>query len=537
MQDAKKRRRIDNRRGPCGKTALIGSLAAAIAWFWSAIPDGRAAVGPGGCTSDPIPVCSANTASSSTTTGIGTSITGATQALSQFFASQSIQPALNFYARRGSFTGNIGGSTTTITSELFITFVSVAPLTMVAGDNVATCDGPPSTWPPGANCTIDPGALKFIQTPGTVNVNTNTHTQIETTLSGESPLFGLVLGDFHTSFQTALLEQNWTFLDALFTQLRGFGLNGTGPAAGFDAQFASIGADDARGVNIAQAGTDGRMRPSPWFVWVRPFGTLGKIDSSDERLGFRYDIAGVSAGLEYRWPGPWIAGATLGYAHASLTQATTNDKGSIESLQIGAYGGYRDARTHAVIAALFQQNWISSERLTALAPSIATASYSAQAYSVGIEAGRKYPVMGAWVQPLASLVFTHVRQGGFSESGTTLLEIASESHSTNALKVSLGARVWREFDLGWGTITPEFRARWVQDLLNERRAITARFVGDASQTAFSVNGAKPTPAAAVIGGGVTLGAGPGFKLTFAYDAELRANSGSHTIQAQLKLRW
>ncbi len=336
---------------------------------------------------------------------------------------------------------------------------------------------------------------------------------------------------------TILFEQNWSFLDALFAQLRGFGLNGAGPSASFGAQFASLGDDDMRGINIAQAGPDGRMRPSPWFAWVRPFGVLGKVDSADDRLGFRYDIAGVSAGAEYRWPGPWIAGAMLGYAHSSLTQSTTNDKGQIDSLQIGAYGGYRDDRTHAVIAALFQQNWIGSERLTALSPTIATASYTAQAYSVGIEAGRKYPVMGAWVQPLASLVFTHVRQGGFSESGTTLLEIASESHSTNALNVSLGARVWREFDLGWGSITPEFRARWVQDLLNERRAITARFVGDASQTAFSVNGAKPTPAAAVIGGGVTLGAGPGFKLTVAYDAEFRANARNHTIQAQLTLRW
>ena len=32
-------------------------------------------------------------------------------------------------------------------------------------------------------------------------------------------------------------------------------------------------------------------------------------------------------------------------------------------------------------------------------------------------------------------------------------------------------------------------------------------------------------------------AGPGFKLTFSYDAELRANARSHTLQAQLKLRW
>ncbi len=396
-----------------------------------------------------------------------------------------------------------------------------------------------TTFGPATILIGDDQSQTFFVAAGTTNVNTNVHTQrfLDVNFSASSPAFAWVTGDFHASFQTALLEQNWSFLDALFGQLRGLDVNGAGPGAGLNTQFAALGADDTRGVNIAQAGPDGRMRPSRWFVWVRPFGVLGKIDSSAERLGFRYDIAGVSAGLEYHWPGPWIAGATLGYAHTSLIQRTTNDKGSIESLQIGAYGGYRDARTHAVVAALFQQNWIGSERLTALSPTIATASYSAQAYSVGFEAGRKYPVMGAWVQPLASLVFTHVRQGGFSESGATLLEIASASTSTNALKLSLGARVWREFDMGWGTITPEFRARWVQDLLNERRAITVRFVGDASQTAFSVNGAKPTPAAAVIGGGVTLGAGPGFKLTLAYDAELRANSRSHTIQAQLKLRW
>ena len=97
--------------------------------------------------------------------------------------------------------------------------------------------------------------------------------------------------------------------------------------------------------------------------------------------------------------------------------------------------------------------------------------------------------------------------------------------------------MWRDFDLFGTKLTPEFRARWVQDLLNERRAITARFVGDPSAIAFTVNGAKPTPAAAIIGAGVTLGGGSNFKLSFAYDAEIRSNARNHTIQAQLKLRW
>ena len=199
----------------------------------------------------------------------------------------------------------------------------------------------------------------------------------------------------------------------------------------------------------------------------------------------------VSAGVKHRWPGPWLAGATLGYARASLTQATTGDKGHVESLQIGAYGGYRGERLHVIAAALFAQNWIASERFAVLSPTLATASYSGQAYLVGVEAGRKYPVFNAWVQPLAPLVFTHLRQGGFRESGTTLLEIAGDAQSVNALKLSLGVRAWRDFEVFGAKFTPEIRARWVQDLLNERRAITGRFVGDASQTAFTINPPSP----------------------------------------------
>ena len=48
--------------------------------------------------------------------------------------------------------------------------------------------------------------------------------------------------------------------------------------------------------------------------------------------------------------------------------------------------------------------------------------------------------MRNWSEPTASPVFTNPRQGGFTESGGTLLEITGQSRSVNALKLSLGAR-------------------------------------------------------------------------------------------------
>jgi outer membrane autotransporter protein len=528
------------RRNPCsdrrGRRARLpelagfaSALAAALVWMLGT-PHGTAQAQS----------CSAGggnfTTCLSTTTGTGATIGGTFASLSQFFATPGAQSSFQRLGQALVVSGVSGGTTTTVTVQGFTTF---GPATIPTGPNAAVCNGAPTTWPPGPNCTISPTAEQFVVAAGTTNVNINTHTETSTVLSASSPLFGLVLGDFHTAFQTALLDQNWSVLDALFAQLRGFGVAGAGPGARLPGgQFASLAMGEAdAAMMLAERGPDGRLRPSPWFVWARPHGTLGKVDSSSERLGFSYDLAGVSAGLEYRWPGRWLAGGTLGYAHASISQSTTGDKGHIESLQLGAYGGYRDQRMHVLVAALFGQNWISSERLTVLSPATATADYTAQSFTIGVEAGRKYPVLGHWIQPIASLIYTRLHTNSFRESGSTLLEISGDGHSSNSLKLSLGARAWRDFDLGWGVITPEVRARWVQDLLNERRAITGRFVGDATQTAFTVNGAKPTPAAAVIGAGVTLRMGPGFKAAFGYDAEIRSNALSHTLQATLKLVW
>ncbi len=48
-------------------------------------------------------------------------------------------------------------------------------------------------------------------------------------------------------------------------------------------------------------------------------------------------MAGATAGAEYRWPGPWLAGASLGYAHVSVSQATAGY--SAQSYAIGVEAG------------------------------------------------------------------------------------------------------------------------------------------------------------------------------------------------------
>jgi hypothetical protein len=201
---------------------------------------------------------------------------GVPQGLAPFFTNPSIQAAL---ARASAIHGP---SALTLDQSVFsvTTSTTFGPATILVGPNQSQ-----TVFIPG----------------GDFAATVNTHTQNFFTISAA---VGFLFGDFHAAFQTGLLDQSWSFLDALFAQLRGFGVNGAGPGARLNTQLAALGAIDAGGIGLAQLGPDGRLRPSPWYVWVRPFGTLGKVDGSDERLGFRYDIAGISAGSNIAGPGP-----------------------------------------------------------------------------------------------------------------------------------------------------------------------------------------------------------------------------------------
>jgi hypothetical protein len=163
----------------------------------------------------------------------------------------------------------------------------------------------------------------------------------------------------------------------------------------------------------------------------RPCRRFGRAARLQIRRGRRHP------GAEYRFAGPWLVGGSLGYSHVSARQNVTNDRGSIDSLQFGLYGGYRDERLHVLAAALFAQNWLASERFVALAPTTAKAGYTGHSFAIGVEAGRKYAIARVVFQPIASLVYTRVHTHSFAESGTTLLEISGKSQSTNSLKLSL----------------------------------------------------------------------------------------------------
>jgi outer membrane autotransporter protein len=432
-----------------------------------------------------------------------------------------------------------------------------AVLPVNSGPGTMNCSGAPSpasgtdVWPV-SNCNFA-GYQTLTVGPGALNVNTNEHhffltqvltqisivsqTQVSLTASG----FGWLTGDLHATFQTTILDDDFRFIDFLLG--RG-GLSGGASSANVSMVPLAFSAEPVASAAFAQAlayATKApRMAPPAapaggWSAWAR--GNLGyaKYDTTAANFGFDAKSRSGEFGIEYAREN-WLVGGAAGFGRADVNQFVTGDSGRIDSVRAGVYGAYMPGpwRFSGAVAGGFHA--IDATRL-ALLPGPARSGYDARSLSAGIEAARRFAVLGGAVEPVAGLVYTALHVDAFTEAGNGFLDLAGRSATIDALKGYVGARASRTVMFGPTAVTPEVRVRVLHDFLDDPRGYTARFTADPAATAFPVSGLQPGRTAALLGAGLTVQLTPGWRAFAAYDAEVRRNAVSHLGTAGVKVSW
>ena len=390
-------------------------------------------------------------------------------------------------------------------------------------------------------------ASTFFVCAGTVNTNTNTHTehfidqlfQTTQTLSLSNSVLNQLDGDLYTTFQTVILDGEFTFLDILLGRSgSGGGFAPFGGASGFAPEAsANVATPMIDGALAYAAAPTTREMGNGWRGWIK--GSLGSasFEGTSDNFGFKDRTRAAAMGVELA-RNEWLLGAGAGFGHASVTQDTTNDFGGIDTVRAGAYASWRpgDWSVTAAVAAGFHS--IDTTRLVVL-PTPASASYKATSLSAGIEARRRVQLGFATVEPLAGLTYVHLHTDAFNETGTTFLDLAGNAADIASLKGYVGARLYHTISAPGGgvEITPELRARVLGELLDERPALTTHFVADPAAVPIAVTGIQPDRVEETVGCGIALRISPMLMAQAHYDADIRGSDLAHLVSGGLRVAW
>ena len=247
----------------------------------------------------------------------------------------------------------------------------------------------------------------------------------------------------------------------------------------------------------------GDVQPANW--WIKGFGYWGDQGARQAFTGYDANTYGTMIGYDMPIGPDTRVGVGIGYAGSAINDKSLGNHTDVDSFQATAYAGHKSGPWYVNGDLSFGWNDYSGARNIAF-PGVnrtALSSYNGQDYTAFATTGFNIPAMGFTITPLASLQYTNVSIGGFSETGAGAVNLAVQSQSYNFLESGLGAKVSHDFIYEGMGILPEVHAKWLHELTNPTPSQTASFAVPGSAS-FSTTGLKTADDTYNIGAGITL---------------------------------
>jgi uncharacterized protein with beta-barrel porin domain len=230
-------------------------------------------------------------------------------------------------------------------------------------------------------------------------------------------------------------------------------------------------------------------------------------------------------------------GVSGGYAYGQVNSDANSATTDIQSAQGTIYAGYQGTNIPYFIegAGSFAYNWYDGSRDIVVGPIDRTAksSYNGQQYGTYLDGGYNFNLENnLQFAPIASLQWTHLDIGKYTETNAGALDLMVNKQSYNVLESGLGASISYPVKYGWGNFIPEVHAKWLYDFIDDNMALTSSFTGGGG--AFTTTGARPARNGANVGGKLSFDLKDDISLIAGVDTEMKDSffgvSGTLTVR-------
>ncbi|MDJ1159934.1 autotransporter domain-containing protein [Chelatococcus sp. SYSU_G07232] len=334
--------------------------------------------------------------------------------------------------------------------------------------------------------------------------------------------FDRVSGEIHASARTALIEDSRFVRQAVSDRLRG--------------AFAGVGAPAMPVMAYAPGGPVAVPATSSGPVlWGQGFGAWGHTDSDGNAAKLDRSGGGFLLGGDVAIAGNVRLGVVGGYSRSSFSAGGRASSGSADSYHLGAYGGgaWGLGAGQVALRAGLAHAWhdIDTGRSVGIGSftDSPTADYDAGTLQVFGEAGYRFDVGAAALEPFAGLAYVGLSTDGFREAGGAAALIGAGSETDTAF-TTLGLRASGAVALGGTTATLSGMLGWWHAFGEVTPVASNAFPGSVP---FAVAGAPIARNAAVVEGGLGLVLSDAARLILAYQGQLADTARDHGFRAGL----
>jgi outer membrane autotransporter protein len=268
-------------------------------------------------------------------------------------------------------------------------------------------------------------------------------------------------------------------------------------------------------------------------AFITGVGEWAKVGTTSEASGYDLATGGFTFGVDYRINENLAVGINAGYARSSA-DLFGNGNVTVDGAKLGIYGTYHleDFYLDASVQGGYNSYDTRRSGLQG-SPRGSTSGGEVNALlSIGYDFNSER-VEGLSFGPIASMQYTYIGIGGFTESGS-LAPLNYGAQSGNSFRTTLGGKASYDWHLGTVLVRPELRFAWQHEYGDAAFGIDA----DIDGSSFTVAGAEIGRDSLLLGAGVAVLFNERMAAYLYYDGEIgRANYETNNVSGGFRMNF
>jgi outer membrane lipase/esterase len=287
--------------------------------------------------------------------------------------------------------------------------------------------------------------------------------------------------------------------------------------------------------NLFSSRKEFKAPESRWGLFADGGAAFGRQNSSTSQTGYNFSLGGLTLGGDYRLRDNLLVGLSTGYSNANSSFSGSGGSVTANTLPFNAYAAYFPGSLYAYGSMGYALNLYDLKRGINFGGLARTASSSTTGNQFNLygETGYDLRLSRFILTPSATLGYSALWIGGFTEQGAGSLNLKVASQSAESLQTGLGGRLTVPLEAGSVTLVPQGYAFYQHEFANGSRSLNANLSQGSSALPFQTDAANRN--FAVVGANVAVEIKKNLYAQVNYNAEVgRGNSTAQYVNAGLR---